>query len=285
MTNRVIDADGHICEPPAVWNDYVEKRYRADTIRVERDPDGRDWISINGAMRRNLRPAAACVPWGMDDPNNVPTWDDILPGSYDGGARATVLEEEGIERSLLFPSLHLLAGDIEDPAVAAATCHGYNEWIADMCRDGRGKLSAVGIVPLQNAEAAAREVEHIARLGLKGVCFRPERYKGLALYDDALKPFWQRRRRQRPVRRRPRQLRRADAELRHRPLRQPVLQPHDLPSLRADGGLPRHRGRRRARAASRPARRLPRIGPGLAGILARPAGRPFRIRCASTCRG
>src|SRR3979490_1452824 len=74
MTNRVIDADGHICEPPAVWNDYVEKRHRADTIRVERDQDGRDWVSINGAMRRNLRPAAACVPWGMDDPNNVPTW-------------------------------------------------------------------------------------------------------------------------------------------------------------------------------------------------------------------
>jgi uncharacterized protein len=191
MTNRVIDADGHICEPPAVWNDYVEKRYRAETIRVERDADGRDWISINGAMRRNLRPAAACVPWGMDDPNNVPTWADILPGSYDGGARATVLEEEGIERSLLFPSLHLLAGDIEDPAVAAATCHGYNDWIADMCRDGRGKLSAVGIVPLQNPEAAAREALHIARLGLKGVCFRPERYKGLALYDDALAPFWQ----------------------------------------------------------------------------------------------
>ena len=72
------------------------------------------------------------------------------------------------------------------PAVAAATCHGYNEWIADMCRDGGGKLSAVGIVPLQSAEAAAREALHIARLGLKGVCFRPERYKGLALYDEAL---------------------------------------------------------------------------------------------------
>ena len=73
MANRVIDADGHICEPPAVWNDYVDKRYRDRTIRVERDPDGRDWISINGKVRRNLRPAAACVPWGMDDPNKVPT--------------------------------------------------------------------------------------------------------------------------------------------------------------------------------------------------------------------
>ena len=143
MANRVIDADGHICEPPAVWDEYVEKKHRADAIRVVRDNDGRDWISINGRVRRNLRPAAACVPWGMDDPNKVPTWDDILPGSYDGGARATVLEEEGIERTLLYPSLYLIAGDIEDPAVAAACCHGYNEWIADMCRDGRGKLAAV----------------------------------------------------------------------------------------------------------------------------------------------
>ena len=157
MANRVIDADGHICEPPArVERLHREALSRPQAIRVERDPDGRDWISINGKIRRNLRPAAACVPWGMDDPDNVPTWDDILPGSYDGGARAKVLEEEGIERSLLYPSLYLIAGDIEDPAVAAAACHGYNEWIADMCRDGRGKLSAVGIVPLQSVEAAAK---------------------------------------------------------------------------------------------------------------------------------
>jgi predicted TIM-barrel fold metal-dependent hydrolase len=60
-----------------------------------------------------------------------------------------------------------------------------------MCRDGRGRLDAVGIVPLQSIEAAAKEVEHIARLGLKGVSFRPERYKGLALYDERLKPFWE----------------------------------------------------------------------------------------------
>jgi predicted TIM-barrel fold metal-dependent hydrolase len=128
----------------------------------------------------------------MDDPENAPTWEDILPGSHDGGARLKVLDEEGIERSLLFPSLYLLVGDIEDAAVAAASCHGYNEWIADMCRDGGGRLHAVGVVPLQSVDAAAREVEHIARLDLKGVCFRPERYRGRALYDESLKPFWER---------------------------------------------------------------------------------------------
>ena len=190
MGNRVIDADGHICEPHAVWNQYVEQRYRAETIRVERDQAGQDWIWINGRQRKNLPPGAACIPWGMDDPDNIPTWDEILPGSYDGGARAQVLQDEGIERSLLFPSLYLLAGDIEDPNVAAAACRGYNRWIADMCRDGNGRLNAVGIVPLQSVEAAAAEAEHIAKLGLKGVCFRPERYKGLALYDQSLARFW-----------------------------------------------------------------------------------------------
>ena len=119
-------------------------------------------------------------------------WDDILPGSYDGTARVKVLDEEGIERSVLYPSLYLLHGDIEDVAVAAAACAGYNRWIADMCRDGKGRLDAVGIVPLQSIEHAAAEVEHIAKLGLKGVSFRPERYRGLALSDERLKPFWQR---------------------------------------------------------------------------------------------
>ena len=41
MTNRVIDADGHICEPPAVWNDYVEKRHRAAN-------------SVNSSIQRKL---------------------------------------------------------------------------------------------------------------------------------------------------------------------------------------------------------------------------------------
>jgi predicted TIM-barrel fold metal-dependent hydrolase len=127
----------------------------------------------------------------MDDPQHIPTWDEILPGSYDAKARVTVLDEEGIERSLLFPSLYLLVGDIEQADVAEAACNGYNEWIADICRDGNGRLDAVGVVPLQSVEAAAREAAHVARLGLKGVCFRPERYRGLALYDQTLTPFWE----------------------------------------------------------------------------------------------
>ncbi len=190
MTHRVIDADGHICETRALWEEYVPRAYRDRAIRIERGPDGRDRTWINGVVREDLLPATACVPGGMDDPDNPPTWDDITPGSHDGAARVAVLDEEGIAHSLLFPSMYLLSGDIAEADVAAAACHGYNEWIADMCRDGAGRLDAVGLVPLQSPERAVKEVAHIAQLGLKGVAFRPERYNGLALHDGVLAPFW-----------------------------------------------------------------------------------------------
>ena len=100
------------------------------------------------------------------------------------------MDAYGIDHALLFPSIYLRSGDITDPKVAAAACHGYNEWIADMCRDGAGRLHAVGLVPLQSVDSATKEVKHISQLGLKGVMFRPERYNGLALYDETLTPFW-----------------------------------------------------------------------------------------------
>lgn len=187
--SRVIDADGHICEPRAVWEDYVEAAYRDQTLRLERAADGNDYLWVNGQERREIAPASACIPGGMAPGSRV-TWDDILPGSHDGAARVAVLDEEGIERALLFPSLYLLNGDIDEPQVAAAACRGYNRWIADMCADGAGRLHAVGIVPLQDPALALDEVGHIARLGLKGVCFRPERYRGLALSDPSLDRFW-----------------------------------------------------------------------------------------------
>jgi predicted TIM-barrel fold metal-dependent hydrolase len=190
VTHRIIDADGHICETKELWEEYIPAAYRDRTIRMDKGDNGLDRFWINGVGTENVHSARACLPWGMDDPDNPPSWDDIIPGSYDGAARVGVMDEEGIEHALLFPSIYLRCGDITDPDVAAAAAYGYNEWIADMCKDGKGRLDAVGLVPLQSAEAAAKEVTHIAQLGLKGVAFRPERYNGLALYDEALIPFW-----------------------------------------------------------------------------------------------
>jgi predicted TIM-barrel fold metal-dependent hydrolase len=189
---RVIDGDGHICEPSLVWTDYTRAAYRDRVLQVV-TVDGRSHLMIEGELRRSrpgAGPAEACVPGGMA-PGRELTWDDILPGSYDPHQRLKVLDEEAIDQALFFPSIHLLWGDIRDPDVAAETCRAYNDWISDFCRADSERLFGVGLVPLQDVGRAVEEAKRLPRLGLPALAVRPERFGDLALYDPACDALWE----------------------------------------------------------------------------------------------
>ncbi len=188
----VIDGDGHICEPESVWKDYTRAAFRDRVLQVKTE-DGHSYVSIEGSTRGiggGAGPAQACIPGGME-PGNTLTWADILPGSWDPHARLKVLDEEGIDQALFFPSIHLLWGDIKDPEVAAETCRAYNDWMSDFCKVDSNRLFGMGIIPLQNVDLAVKEARRMARLGLRGFILRPERFNDLALFDAACDPLWE----------------------------------------------------------------------------------------------
>ncbi len=187
----VIDADGHICEPEIVWTEYTQAKYRERVLQV-RTLEGRSHLCIEGRVQiagSAAGPAEACIPGGLEPGRRV-IWADILPGSHDPRARLEVLDEEGIDQALLFPSIYLLWGDIREPALAAESCRAYNDWISDFCREDPTRLFGMGIVPLQDVELAVAEAKRLAGLGLRGLVVRPERFNGLALYDPRCDPLW-----------------------------------------------------------------------------------------------
>lgn len=189
----VIDGDGHICEPEIVWTEYTQAKFRDRVLQV-RTVDGQSHLYLEGHLRGiggGAGPAQACIPGGMSPEGRSLTWDDILPGSFDPKARLEVLDQEGIDRALFFPSIHLLYGDVRDPEVAAETCRAYNDWMSDFCRVESGRLFGMGIIPLQDLSLAIAEAKRLAKLGLKGFAIRPERFNDLALYDEVLNPLWE----------------------------------------------------------------------------------------------
>jgi predicted TIM-barrel fold metal-dependent hydrolase len=183
----VYDTDAHICEPPAVWNEYCDPGYRDLVVRAEAGPTNNDTMWVNGECR-DTRISQACIPGAYGDPTK--TWDDITPGSYDPAERLKVMDEEGLDMALLFPSLELLAGDIERGDVAAANARAYNRWITDFVAHDAERFYAMGVLPLQSVEAAVNEVKFIAEQGLTGVTFRPERYNGLELFSKEMDRVW-----------------------------------------------------------------------------------------------
>src|SRR5438270_5670841 len=136
----IVDADGHILEPPDVWERYVDPQWRSSAIRVRRAADGRDFLEIEGRPARMTTPemlggfggmgktlealAAACVSGRYVDNAPAP--------AVDARARVELLDRDGIARALLYPSLGLQwEAEVANPAYAAAHCRAYNRWIED----------------------------------------------------------------------------------------------------------------------------------------------------------
>ena len=88
-------------------------------IQIRRNRDGMDELLIAGENRSrpSLPITASMVPGGLEDLARARklTWDDVLPGSYDPHQRLQVMDEEGIDVAVMYPSLLLLYGDIDDP--------------------------------------------------------------------------------------------------------------------------------------------------------------------------
>jgi uncharacterized protein len=182
----VYDSDAHIAEPSSVWEEYADPKYRELVMQCQPTTNGRDAVFAEGKSM-GVSAAPACIPdaYGTDV-----TWDDIVPGSYDPGARLKVMDAEGLAAGLMFPSVHLMSGDIEDGEVAAANARAYNRWMKDFVSEDTERLFGMGVCPLQSVDAAVEEIAFIADAGLTGITFRPERYSGLELYSEEMDRVW-----------------------------------------------------------------------------------------------
>jgi hypothetical protein len=48
----VVDADGHILEPPDTWERYLEPKYRDRAIRIGTDQNGLEYVEIDRAVSK-----------------------------------------------------------------------------------------------------------------------------------------------------------------------------------------------------------------------------------------
>jgi len=86
----------------------------------------------------------------------------------DPNARLKTMDEEGIDVSVIFPTLFLTYPVGEDPMLRRALCRSYNQWMARQCRNSRGRLRWVAALPLPDVAASVDELAHASELGASG---------------------------------------------------------------------------------------------------------------------
>ena len=153
---NIIDADGHVTETQEQIAKYLDEPYR-------RRPTHQFFFPWDGWDRRMLGTL----------------------GEYAGTADAWLkaLDRGGMEMAVLYPTLGLFMSFLKDRQWALALCRAYNSFMHEEFTRKSPRLKAVALLPLQDAEAAARELRRAVReLGCVGAMLAAD---GAHLLGDA----------------------------------------------------------------------------------------------------
>lgn len=178
-TRGAIDADGHILEPPDLWEKYLEPKYRARAIRLRTNDAGLEYLEYDGKPSRLMPAGFPGSLGGMGAPDISPSpersYVKSAPfGSMDPKERVQRLDQEGLAKAVLYPTLGILwEPEIQDAEIAAAYTRAYNRWIMDFCADSAGRLVPIAHISLSDPAMAATEAERALAAGAKGIFFHP----------------------------------------------------------------------------------------------------------------
>jgi predicted TIM-barrel fold metal-dependent hydrolase len=78
-----------------------------------------------------------------------------------------------------------------DPALATAISRAYNDWLAEFCAGGSGRMFGAGMIPPHDIEGAISEARRaVNELGFKTVFVRPNPVNGRNWHDTYYDPLW-----------------------------------------------------------------------------------------------
>lgn len=197
----LVDADGHVLEPPDTWIRYIDPQYRDRAIRIDHDPNGYEVLLFDGKPLELVRGTLGSLGGVGSSPEEIEALltpgkrsylDGCPAGSYDPKARIRLMDREGVDMSLLYPSIGLAwEGHVSDPKLATAYARAYNRWIIDFCSESPKRLFPIAHVSLLDPEHAAEEAAWARKNGCVGVFVSPDMPGGIHFDDPRLVRFWE----------------------------------------------------------------------------------------------
>jgi uncharacterized protein len=197
---RVVDADGHVLEPADTWLEYLDPAYRDRAIRIAHDEHGYEVLLIDGQPLKTLRGQLGALG-GIDmDPARLLTRGQITyaegspPGAYDPTARLRVMDMDGIDAVLLYPTIGICwEGHVTDGRLATAYTRAYNRWLAEFSRTDPKRLYPVAHISLLDPEGAVEETVRAHKDGCVGIFLSPDlAARGGRHFDDPIfARFWE----------------------------------------------------------------------------------------------
>lgn len=188
---KIIDGDAHMCEPPNLWVERIDEKFRDRAPRVVKDPDGRRGsffvcedlppLNVAGAFAAGKTFDKAFLEAGLEN---------ALPGGWDPAARLTDMELDGVEAAVLYTTVGFVLFRIEDAEFQGACFRVYNDWLAEFCSYAPTQFAGLGLISLFDVERGRQELERCRKMGLRGAMVWACPPEDRPYSSPAYEPFW-----------------------------------------------------------------------------------------------
>jgi predicted TIM-barrel fold metal-dependent hydrolase len=190
----MISADSHVSEPPDLWVEGVQKKYRERAPRLVVNPPGREGVYF---LYEGYEPHPIGIGLGAGkSPEELAefltkgTYADARPGGWDPAERLKDNELDGVEADVLYTTLGFRIFWLKDPVLQQDCFRVYNDWLAAYCSYAPTRMAGLALISLYDPHQGAEELGRCAKMGLKGAmiwCSPPENQPySSEMYD----PFW-----------------------------------------------------------------------------------------------
>ena len=206
----VFDADNHMYETPDAFTKFLPSRYEGLIQYV--DVKGRTKIAVRGRISEyipNPTFEVVAAPGAQEEYNKVgnpqgKTRREILgkpmrslPGFKDPEPRHKLMDELGIDRALMWPTLASLLEERlrDDPVATHEVIHSLNQWMHEHWTfDYEGRIFPTPIVTLPIVERAIAELEWLLERDARIILVRPAPVPGFmgprSFALPEFDPFW-----------------------------------------------------------------------------------------------
>jgi hypothetical protein len=155
-----LSADAHVDEPHDLWFERVEESLR-DRVprRIQSDDDGGWRLVVDGNP----------VGWVDLSAEEAAEQEAGRVAAASTAVRLDMMRTDGVNGEVIYPTIGLYVYDIEEPAIAAASCQIYNDWIREHL-GGNPRIKLAAMIPTRVVGDAIAAVERAAAEGSPPAC-------------------------------------------------------------------------------------------------------------------
>ena len=180
---KVFSGDGHIDLNPDVWRNRVAAKWRDRAPKRVKMPNGSDAVVVDGGKPNTIGVTRSVRVAHKDLAKQVPTFENSA-GTGSPEQRLREQDQDGIEAEILFSQISFVLRQAKDDGLYLELVRAYNEFLAEeYMAVAPDRLICMGTIPITGVEDAVRELEHCAKLGLRGV--KLDRFPGGRGYPTA----------------------------------------------------------------------------------------------------